>query len=158
MKKLLLLLCFSLVASLFFGQSNKSIDEILNADNPPFDQTALLVLQAANIVGQDATSQTALNYIEESGWFRASRLAKLKDGAKVTLGDVCLLLMRSFNLKGGISYSIKPTPYNSARELQFRNFFYFPDASPFQKVNGTTLITLLGSMMEYTQSMQKGDN
>lgn len=156
MKKLLLTFCFLLLAFHFYGQSNKSIDEILNAENPPFGETALIVLQAANLLDQSDEVQTAMNYINEKGWFRKARYEKLKQGSPVTLGDLCLLLMRSFDLKGGIAYSIKPTPYNCTRELQFRNFFYFPDGSPFQKINGTTLITLLSSMMEYAQL--QGDN
>jgi len=147
MKKQFSLMAIFLILTtlLSYGQSNEMIDKLLDSSEATFAESALLILQSAEIIDLYGTPDDAIKYLTENSWFR--RLKEPDD--LITLGDVSLLLMRAFEIKGGLSWNIYHSPRYAARELQFIGAFYKQDNSPYRKISGEEIINLIGWIMDF---------
>ncbi len=113
-KKSLVLLFLLTGLGTLWAQSNEFEDHYLAAPQAEFSGSVYLVLAAAGLVPADATPQVALNKLKELGW-------NVTPSAKgITYGEFALLVMKAFNIPGGIMYHFFPTPRYAAHELTYR--------------------------------------
>ncbi|WP_010253988.1 hypothetical protein [Treponema primitia] len=127
---------FLLSSVLIYAQNARDMDRILSEKELSYTQAVQFILPAAGI-----TTKTA----SEKGLLPTDAEAE----KKISTGDLSLLLMKSFELKGGIMYSFFPNPRYAYRELRYRRCI--PDSSdPIAKVTGEQFLHILGRVLSYT--------
>ena len=119
-KYFFLILCLTAVP--LFAQSPRShstaaeIETLLNAKTVTYAQAARFVLEAANTLATDNHVE-AFDYALQQDWLSK----KLSPNDSAQLNNISLLLMRSFNIKGGIMYTLTKSPRYAYRELVYLN-------------------------------------
>jgi len=105
-----------------FAQSPRSrstaaeIEILLDTKTVTYAQAARFVLEAANALATD-NREEAFNYAVQKDWLPK----KLSSNDSAQLNYISLLLMRSFNIKGGIMYTLTKSPHYAYRELLYLN-------------------------------------
>ena len=100
-----------------FGQAAEKIDTILETEKTTFGQAAYLIQTALNDDSDELDFDTAFNR------FKSGNENLIRDS--VTAEDVipiktyAFLLMKSFNVKGGLMYRIYPCPRYAYRDLRY---------------------------------------
>jgi len=119
-KYVFLILC--LVAVPLFAQAPQGqstateIETLLNAKTVTYAQAARFVLDAANALATNNYDE-AFNYAVQQDWLPK----KLSSNDSARLNYISLLIMRSFNIKGGIMYTLTKSPRYAYRELVYLN-------------------------------------
>jgi hypothetical protein len=144
--RFLLPIFLSLVAAAGFAQSNGVIDEVLGQEKADFSMSVYLVLSAAEIIPESATTDEALSALSEKGW----GLAPPGDGATITLGQYSHLLMQAFGIPGGVMYRLFPGPRYATREAAFRGFVS-DRPTPYRSVSGEEAIRILGAVLSWKE-------
>ncbi|MDR3248079.1 MAG: hypothetical protein LBT39_04765, partial [Treponema sp.] len=145
--RLFLFLALCLSPRLLYAQTAAEIDTLLAAPQVSYAQSARFVLEAAEklpitpLAGTKA-EQTAFSLAREKGWLPPS--AAQDDPA--ILGDLSLLIMKAFQLKGGIMYSLFPLPRYACRELAAKKIIQGRD-DPNLTVSGTQLLHLVSRVL-----------
>jgi hypothetical protein len=103
---------FSLVG-LASAQSNEFLDGLLAKQSITVGQTAYLVLVASDNLAEDADEARAFELLTNMGWTPAGATVN----QPIELASYAYILMRAFNLKGGIMYTLFPSPRYAFREL-----------------------------------------
>ena len=147
-KRLFLLISLFVCLPLFLhSQSNMVIDELLEKENAGFGRTSYMVFTAIGILRDDATFEESLVYLNKMNWKMKDR--KTED--HITIGEYSYMLMKSFNIDGGIMYRIFQGPRYAARELAYLNFID-NDKSPYRKLSGEEVIRILGRILEWKEA------
>ena len=113
-KKYLLFLL--LIVPAFLG-AQSTLDEIgtlLDTSVVTYAQVASFTLQAAD-VSVVGGSQEAFNFAVSLGWLPGN----VSPGDPARLSNIALLFMRSFDIRGGIMYSIFGNAHYAYRELRY---------------------------------------
>jgi hypothetical protein len=137
-KYIFLVLCLTAVP--LFAQSPRSqstaeeIETLLNAKKVTYAQAARFVLEAADAFATD-NSEEAFNYAVQQEWLPN----KLSSNDSARLDNISLLLMRSFNIKGGIMYTLTKNARYAYRELTYLNIIK-NRADPSVLVSGEQLL------------------
>ena len=145
MKLKCLLACLLLAIPAFLpAQTAQAIEELLDTKAISNQQAAWLVLEAANISGPAGVSgqAAAFRYAADRGWLPAN----VQGEGRVRLDQVCLLLMRAFDIKGGIFYSLFGSPHYAYRELTYLNVIQ-GRAEPGMAVSGELLLFMIGRVL-----------
>lgn len=141
---LILLAALPLVALLrphaAWSQVAEEMEAALEAPALSYAEAARFVLEAAD-TGAPVEPQAAFRFAQERSWLPAR---VLPDGS-ARLGPVALLIMRSFNLKGGLLYTFFPNAHFAYRELSHRRVIQ--DADPEMTVSGGQLFFMLGRIL-----------
>lgn len=95
------------------AQSNDALDIILSEQELTYGSAALLVLTATGRIDEESSFSQAASRLESLGWGIEGRAAS----DPVTLGEYAYLLMRAFELPGGLMYRLVPGPRYAAREV-----------------------------------------
>ena len=144
MLKKYLLMFFILLPVLAFAQTASELDAMLQADTVTAAGAARFVLGAADLLpagvsGVDAEN-AAYDIAGSKGWIKAAA------SDAVTLKDTAFLIMKAFNLKGGVMYSIFKNPRYAYREMIYqKNIMGQTDQG--MKVSGSGLLAILGRVM-----------
>jgi hypothetical protein len=69
----------------------------------------------------------------------------------ITLGEYAFVLMKAFDIRGGIFYSIFPGPRYACRELAFLGLLD-GKASPNRRLAGDEAVRVLGKVLEYREA------
>jgi len=110
------------------------IETLLNTGAVTYAQAARFTLEAANVLATQ-NGEEAFNYAAERNWL--PRNASPNDPAR--LDGIALLLMRSFEINGGIMYSLFGSARYAYRELMYLNVIQ-RRADPAMQVSGERLL------------------
>jgi hypothetical protein len=124
------------------AQTAEHLDALL--DNPAltYAQAAQIVLPAAGLAPEDISPEAA--FAEAQNYLPGNA----EPGGPVRLGELAFLIMRAFNLKGGICYSLFPGPRYAYRELVHRGFIQGRN-DPALCVSGERLLRILGRVLDH---------
>jgi hypothetical protein len=124
------------------AQTAAELDAILNSRELTCAQAARFVLAAADMWtgGGDAFS-------EAKAQGRLSRRAK--EDSPIRLGELSMLLMKSFGIKGGILYTLFPGPRYANREMVSLRLVQ-GRTDPGGTVDGGTFLYILGRTLAFT--------
>jgi hypothetical protein len=141
-------ICFILAAPAF-AQTAAEIEKLLETEAVNYEQAAWLVLEAAGIpAGVPADSSGsydkngAFNFAAQKGWL--PRNAAPADKAR--LEGLSLIIMRSFEIKGGIFYSLLKNPHYAYRELVYQEFIQ-GGSDPQMTVSGELLLFIVNRVL-----------
>lgn len=151
MKKCCLLLPVLLLAgtAMVFAQSNKLIDELLDQKEAGYATTAYMVLSAAGVIPEGSNPDSALAALAEKNWGASVPT----EPRSISLGEYSFLLMKAFEIPGGLMYSLIPGPRYAAREVAYLGFVR-EDTSPYRRVSGEEVMRILGSVLSWKEERQ----
>jgi len=137
---------FLLIIPVFaFAQTAAELETVLGSQNLTCAQAAGFVLAAAADTGVKNTSKEAFEQAIAKGW--------LPQGAKpeenITLGSLSFLIMKAFNIKGGVMYTFFPGPRYAFRAMVSRSYIQ-GSADPGMKVSGDRFLRILGKVLSAT--------
>ncbi len=135
---MLLLSLFELAA-----QSNELLDDYYSRSEADFGTSTYLVLAASGKISESDGVPEALSWLEVNGL--DGKFSSMNPDRPVSYGEFAFLLMKGFDLKGGILYSLFPGPRYAAREASYRKWILgnsMPGRTlkPFEAINALTLI------------------
>ncbi len=125
------------------AQSNTVIDTLLDSREAAFGDAVYLVLSAAKIVPEKATPNEAVWTLQARDWGVAGRSAK----DPITLGEYAFLLMKAFDVQGGILYRMFPGPRYACRELAFLGLLE-GNTAPHRRLAGGEAVQILSRFLE----------
>jgi hypothetical protein len=131
------------VTGFLFAQTADEMDRILNTPEITYTQAARFILAAANAVPAGGNAFTAAR---ENRWLPAGAEAD----SPISLGELSLLIMKAFDLKGGIFYSLFPVPRYACRELVYMRIIQGRN-DPGGRLNGRAFLQILGRVLTYTE-------
>lgn len=130
-----------LIAAATFGQAAEKIDKILETEAATFGQAAYLIQTALDDGSDGLDFETAFER------FKSENQNLIRDS--VTAEDVipvktyAFLLMKAFDVKGGMMYRIYPCPRYAYRDLQYLGVIQ-DKKNPDAVMSGASLLQILG--------------
>lgn len=142
-QKIVILVLLFFIAVGLSAQSNEFMDDLLQQASLSVGQASYLVLVASENLGDDADAQRSFDLLDSLGW------APKNKGPEdmVTLAEYAYMLMRAFGLKGGLMYSLLPSPRYAYRELRYKMIIQ-GRADPELQIDGSSAIRLLGRIFD----------
>ena len=129
-----------------YSQSNTFIENTLSKTEISFGDAAYLVLAGAKIIPEDNSTEEAFSTLINKNW----KIKAENSSEPITLGIYSYLLMKGFNIKGGVLYSFFPGPRYAERELDYLGFLK-KDMTPYSKVSGEEALRIIGSILNWTE-------
>jgi len=117
------------------------IETLLNTRAVTYAQAARFVLQAADVTAI-RDPQEAFRYAAQQGWL--PQRVSANDTAR--LDNISLLLMCSFDISGGMLYSITESPHYAYRELTYMEVIQ-GRADPAMNVSGEQLLFITSRIL-----------
>jgi outer membrane protein OmpA-like peptidoglycan-associated protein len=141
-----LFLLMLLSAGSLHAQVAAEMDALLETPAINFVQASRFVLAAADIFqpeGYQADGHpAAFDLARDRGWLPKKAIAT----SQVRLGELCLLVMRAFNMKGSVLYALFPGPRYAFRELDYLRMI--PGRrDPARRVSGEELLRIVDLVM-----------
>ena len=159
-RQILTLTLFILLLPVFaFAQTASELDFMLQADTVTAAKAARFVLGAADLLpagisGAEAGTSTERasasegSPLEKTAYDMASQKdwIKVSSGEAVTMKDTAFLIMKAFDLKGGVMYRMFKNPRYAYREMVYQKLI--PGHSDQKmKVSGAKLLLILDRVM-----------
>ena len=119
----------------------EEIETLLSTNAVTYAQAARFLLEAADAM-VTSDPQEAFRYAVWQKWLPKNAAAN--DTAR--LDGISMLIMRSFDMKGGVMYSVAKKPHHAYRELVHKNIIQ-GRAGPAMKVSGERLLAITGTML-----------
>jgi hypothetical protein len=140
MKKIILITLCMAVSGVLFAQTAAELETILDSGELTFSQAASFVLNAADV----SYSGDAFAAARENGWLPA----QAESGGAIRLGELSLLIMKSFGLRGGVMYGFFPNSRYACRELVYLQIIQGRN-DPGAPVDGRTFLHILGRALTH---------
>ncbi len=140
MKKLGFIAVAILLLSVMWApaQSNDVLDRILSEEQLSYGSAAYLLLVATGRAAEETSLQQAVSLAEQEGF----ALEGFESADGLSLGQYSFMLMRAFELPGGIMYRILPSPRYAAREMEYAGVIQGP-AIPGMVLSGNEAVRML---------------
>jgi hypothetical protein len=126
------------------AQTAAELERILALPAVSYGDAAWAVLGAAGTALPENSPAGAYRFAADSGWLPKKAAAE----ESATLGGVSLLIMRAFNIRGGLMYALFPGPRSAYRELAYIRLIQ-GRAYSTMRVSGERLLRILGRALEY---------
>ncbi|MDR3020803.1 MAG: hypothetical protein LBU66_07870 [Treponema sp.] len=136
---------------LFALSPAEELETLLGTNTVTYAQAARFVLDASNTYITDNQDE-AFRFAMEKNWLPKN--AQANQAAR--LDALSLLFMKTFQIKGGIFYSIFQTPRYAYREMAYRNFIS-GRIEPGMNITGERLLFYTGRVLTYIDK-QTQDN
>ena len=142
-----LLFCAALVSA----QTAAELEGLLSVKEITWAEASYFTL-ASGAEAVPANGQAAFQLVREQGRLPNNAEA----GGKARLDGLCLLLMRSFDIPGGLMYRLFHNPRYAYREMKalglIRGRVY-----PTDTVSGAEFLHILGNLLSYTGDMEASE-
>ena len=146
MKKIVICIIVSIFPVLLPAQTATELEIILETEAVTCAQAAKFVLyssKAANVSLENFARQPHPEYLWAlaNGWLKFA-----SEDDPISLSNLSFLLMRAFNMKGGLMYRIFPGPRYAYRSMISRNYIQ-GIADPAMKLDGSRFLLILGRVL-----------
>jgi hypothetical protein len=147
MKKLLVCFILLVTAGTGYAQTARIMDTLLETRILTYGQAAQFAFSAADIMKDMASPEAAFAEAQKRGWIPASAGSMYP----VKFDKAAFLLMKAFDLKGGLFYRLFPGPRYAYRELVYRRIIQGPvDSST--TISGEEYLNILGRILELAEN------
>jgi hypothetical protein len=133
------------------AQTAREMDALLEAGAVSYAQAARFVLAASEVLGQDVSGEAAFTAARDRGWLPKAA----SPGDTVKLGAAAFLLMRAFDLPGGLFYRLFPNPRYAYRELAYHRIIP-GGADSGMALSGEFFFLILGRTMDFAENRDHG--
>ena len=144
---ILALALFILFPVLAFSQTAAEMDDMLSSGIVSAARAARFVLGSADLLPQGISGpeaeKAAYDMAASKGWIRISA------DQSITQKDAAFLIMRAFDLKGGVMYSLFKNPRYAYREMTYRKLIQGRTDQSL-KLSGPALLYILDRTLRYT--------
>ena len=123
-----------------FAQTAAEIERLLYTDSVTYEQAAWFVLRAADV--EVFSPMRAFGQAAEQNWLPGN----VGPADKAALDVISLLIMRSFDLKGGLFYSLLKNPHYAYRELVYKDIIR-GRTDPGMAVSGDLLLFMVSEVL-----------
>ena len=137
------LLFFLISAACLFPQSNRMIDEILEAEHISFYHTAYMLCYAADIVDSEDDFDFIAVLRDRSDFF-----LEMDGQHQLNTAEFSLALMVMFEIGGGIMYSIFNTPHYAYREMTSKGIIE-KDQPASKSMTGEKMLVTIQRALEW---------
>jgi hypothetical protein len=127
------------------AQTAAEMERVLALPAVSYGEAAWLVLGAAGAAIPENSPGAAYRFVADNNWLPQKAAAD----APATLGGVSFLIMKAFNIKGGLLYTLFPGPRYAYRELVYRRLIQGRVYSPMP-VSGERLSRMISRALDYT--------
>ena len=139
-----------IIPAFLSAQTAAELEAVLESPAVSFAQAAQFVIASAGSASEGSEEAAAER---EAGFRQAMDRRWLREGTSpdgsITLGRLSFLVMKAFNLKGGMMYAIAPGPRYAYRSMVSRS--YIQGASdPAMTVSGERFLQILGRVLSDT--------
>ena len=146
-RQILTLTLFLLLLPAFaFAQNASEMDSVLTADTVSAAKAARFVLGAVDLlpagISAAEAEKAAYDMASQKDWIRVS------SGEAVTMKDAAFLIMKAFDLKGGVMYRLFKNPRYAYREMVYQKLIT-GHTDQKMKVTGEKLLQILDSTLSY---------
>jgi len=135
---------FILLSSFVHSQTAERIERLLETSAVSYEDAAAFVLEAADLLA--ARPAEAFGYAAERGWLPRG----VEAGGRARLDGVSLLIMRAFNIKGGLLYRAMKNAHYAYRELVYLNVIQVRN-DPAMAVSGELLLFMINRVLSYQE-------
>jgi hypothetical protein len=143
---LLVFICLFSSGSLPAQSTAAEIETLLSTGAVTYGAAARFLLEASETL-KTSKPEEAFQYAVEQNWLPKNAAAD--DPAR--LDAISLLLMRSFNIKGGLFYSITKNSHYAYRELVYKKIIQ-GRADPAMNISGERLLLITGRILSQGES------
>ena len=141
-KKIIISSLFLLAAVIVSAQSNEIIDDILEQDKLSCGNGAYLALSAGGLIPVDSSTEEAAAFMIERGWLSSAK----SETDEMSLGEYSLAIMKAFKIKGGLMYTLFPSPRYASRELGYLGYIS-RDSGAYRTLGGGEAVSILGQIL-----------
>ena len=120
------------------AQTAARVEDMLNSSAVSMEQAAWLVLGAS----ETAYRGTAFLYAAEQGWLPAN----VQPADSIRLDQASLLIMRAFDINGGLFFRLTGSPHYAYRELTYLNIIQ-ERTVPGMNVSGEMLLFMVNRIL-----------
>ena len=130
------------------AQTAVKLETLLNETELSWSAATAFVLEASD-TGAYSDPLEAFSFAQEHKWLPKN----VSPGDPARLNGIALLLMRSFDQKGGIFYSIAKSPHHAYRELAYKGVIR-GNVDPDMSVSGQELLLMIGRLLSKKEQIQ----
>lgn len=146
MKKLLLGVAIALLSCLsIYSQSSELITNIIKAERATCEQISYLPALYANKISEEDTEAKAFEILQNDGLFSSDFSAS----TEVTLDQACYVYAKALGVKGGLFYTLFPSPRYAFKEFKAQGLLP-AQADPDMHLSGRDSLDLFNSCLEAT--------
>ena len=146
-KVFFLLFLFIFTGLNLIAQSDEVIDELLAEKKASFGKSAYIVLTATGMISEDASEDKALSLIREKGW----KSLKKDIEEPINLGELSYIIMKAFEMKGGLMYTLFPRPRYASRELSYLGMIS-GSFEMYRVPSGEEVLRILGRVIDWKET------
>lgn len=128
------------------SQSNNFLDDFLEEKEASFGKAVYLTFVAAGLIDEQASVTEALTVLKGKSW----RLVVKESGQPIRLGEFSLLLMKVFEIRGGLMYRLLAVPRYAARELVYLGLIS-GSTDPTRYITGEEAVKTLGAVINWKE-------
>ncbi len=130
-----------LIAAAAFGQAAEKIDKILETERATFGHAAYLIQTALNDGSDGLDFETAFDRFKSEHENLIRNSVSAED--VIPIKTYAFLLMKVFDIKGGMMYRIYPCPRYAYRDLQYLGVIQ-DKKNPDALMTGSVMLQILG--------------
>jgi len=149
-KYLVIFLLFS--PAIAFAQNAAELEAMLKAETVSASSAARFVLGAADLLESGlsgpAAERAAYDIASSNGWI------KVPGDESLTMKDTALLIMKAFNIKGGLMYSLFNNPRYAYREMVYQKLIS-GHMDGGMKVYGVRFLQILDKVISYADTDER---
>ena len=134
---------FLIIPAFLSAQTARELETVLEAPAVTCVQAAYFVYASREGSTRSSRPETAFEQAMTRGWLPQGTT----QAESITLGKLSLLLVKAFDIKGGMMYAIFPGPRYAFKTMVSRSFIQ-GTADPSMTVNGERFLLILGNVLE----------
>jgi len=150
-KKFFAVIFFVLFCLPLFAQTAAELEELLKTQSVNYGQAARFALEASN-AAKLKDPQAAYAFASGRSWLPKKTQAQ----ETARLDGISLLLMRSFNVKGGILFSLTKSPHFAYNELVYKDVIQ-GITDPAMAVSGELLLFMINRLLALYENTLPSD-
>lgn len=128
------------------AQTAVEMDALLETQALTYSQAARFILPASGALADNVSADSAFGAAVDKGWLPKTAAA----GDTARLDAVALLLMKAFDLRGGLFYRLFPTARYAYRELSYKRIIQGTVDSSMP-LSGEYFFQILGRTMDLVE-------
>jgi hypothetical protein len=119
------------------AQLEQQIDQLIEEESASFGRVVYVVLSSLTLCNETDSIEEAIAALNDKNWGIKTK----SENEQITLGEYSFLLMKAFNLNGGLMYTLFPGPRYAVRELAY-NKLIPGNADPDRSMTGEEVMTI----------------
>ena len=145
-KKIFVVSIFLVLGCLCFGQSADMVSKMIESESVTYEDVAYFCAINLGLADEETPSEDALVILSDAKIFSMPKNPK----ANIAYDALANICMRTWEIKGGLFYTITKSDRYAFKELQYLGFISSSE-NPKKKVSGIEVLNLITRCMEINE-------